>query len=252
MTVSSSVLNLALNDSKLARPESDRDRAVLKKRDCLLRRYLTPAPQFDLVSTASAERGELEAFVADRYQAAYGAKIAQFLPWLLSMRCMGLVSGVAGMRPADQQALFLEQYLDKPLEQLLADVSGVAVERASIVEIGNLSAARRGASHLLFVLFTAILHRAGYEWIAFTATKGLRNSLTKLGFPLLTLQAADKSRLDPQDRVVWGTYYDSEPIVVAGRLSDAMQIIQARPLLRRVLRMYGDNISCLAEEFGNR
>lgn len=228
------------------------EKPVPANRDSLLRRFLTPTPQFDLAGADSPERQELETFVAGRYQTAYQAEVSQFLPWLLSMRCLGTISGVAGMRPAGQQALFLEQYLDVPLEQLLAEVSGSEVSRSAIVEIGNLVASQRGASHLLFLLFTTILHRAGYEWITFTATRSLRNSLAKLGFPLLVLQVADARRLDPQDRKVWGTYYATDPQVVAGRLSDAMQIIQSRTLLRRVLRMYRHKISYLAEELGIR
>ena len=239
-------------NSFMTRVDTKAEPQASGKHESMLRRYLSPAPQFELVGSKHPERAEAEQFIAERYSAAYHANVSHFLPWFLTLRCLGGISGVAGMRPADSTPLFLENYLDQPLEALLAGHSGENVERTSIVEIGNLAAAQRGASHILFLLFTSLLHRAGYEWITFTATKALRNNLEKLGFPLITLKEADISRLDADERATWGSYYDTAPLVMAGRLSTAMDIIQSRPLLRRVLRMYRYRINVLAEELRGR
>lgn len=239
-------------DSFLAQADAKTEPQAACKHESMLRRYLSPAPQFELVGSKHPERAEAERFIAERYSVAYHADVSHFLPWLLTLRCLGGVSGVAGMCPADSSPLFLEHYLDQPLEALLAEHSGEPVARTSIVEIGNLAAAQRGASHILFLLFTSLLQRAGYEWITFTATKALRNNLEKLGFPLITLTEADIGRLDADERATWGSYYDTAPLVMAGRLSTAMDIIQSRPLLRRVLRMYRYRINVLAEELRGR
>jgi hypothetical protein len=82
--------------------------------------------------------------------------------------------------------------------------------------------------------------------MVFTATRGLRNSLQKLGFPLLTLTTASPQHLDAAAQVEWGSYYQSEPLVVAGSLDTALQLIDERPLLRRALRLYRHRINCLA------
>jgi hypothetical protein len=221
--------------------------AVRQRRDSLLRRTLYPGPRFELLAARDLLRDEAEHYVAERYQAAYHAELQHFLPYLLTMRCLGSLSGVAGMGPATAQQLFLERYLSAPIEQVLATRSGQGVARANLVEIGNLAADQRGASHLLFVLFSAVLHRAGYRWLTFTATRALRNNLQKLGFPLLTLAAASLEQIPDADRVNWGSYYDTDPQVVAGSLDEAMRIIQERPLLRRVLRLYRYEINFLAE-----
>lgn len=217
------------------------------QRDSLLRRKLSPGPRFELLDARDALRGEAEQYVAQRYQAAYHAELSHFLPLLMTMRCLGALSGVAGMGPATVQPLFLERYLDAPVEQVLAAHSGQAVARAGLVEIGNLAADQRGASHLLFVLFSAVLHRAGYRWMVFTATRALRNNLNKLGFPLLTLGSASLDQIPADERASWGSYYDTDPLVVAGSLDEAVRIIHERPLLRRVLRMYRHEITWLAE-----
>jgi hypothetical protein len=221
--------------------------SVRLQRDSLLRRTLNPGPRFELLAAHDPLRAEAEHYVAERYNAAYHAELEHFLPFLLGMRCLGSLSGVAGMGPAQAQPLFLERYLDAPVEQVLARHTGSAVARADLVEIGNLAADQRGASHLLFVLFSAVLHRAGYRWITFTATRALRNNLHKLGFPLLTLGAASLEQIPAGERASWGSYYDTDPLVVAGSLDEAVRLIQERPLLRRVLRLYRYEINFLAE-----
>jgi hypothetical protein len=76
-----------------------------------------------------------------------------------------------GMRPAaSAPELFLEQYLDRPVEQEIAARANCPVGRDGIVEICNLAADQRGASRHLFVLLTAVLAAASYRWIVFTAT----------------------------------------------------------------------------------
>ena len=53
--------------------------------------------------------------------------------------------------------------------------------------------------------------------MVFTATQELIGILTKLGLPMLALAKADPARLG-DDAAAWGTYYDTQPIVVAGRI----------------------------------
>jgi hypothetical protein len=214
--------------------------------DSLLRRMLTPKPSFTIARPGDGDRPQMEAFVADRFRSAWQARVTQFLPFLLGMHCLGACTGVAGIRPAAGNALFLERYLDTNAEAALSALTGGDIPRSELVEIGNLVAGQRGASHLLFLVFTAALHRAGYRWIVFTATRALRNNLDKLGYPLLTLAPASADRLDAPARAEWGTYYDSDPLVMAGSLDDALRLITERPLLRRVLRLYRATIAEIA------
>lgn len=216
-------------------------------RASLLNRLLNPGPRFELSGPDDAERGRVEACVAEKFRSAWNARVTQFLPQLLSMHCLGSCTAVAGLRPAGAGPLFLERYLDEPAERALAAATGVTVPRRQLVEIGNLVANQRGASHLLFLILAAALHRAGYRWLVFTATRGLRNNLHKLGFPLLTLAVATPDRLEPEARSEWGDYYRSEPLVVAGNLDAAMALIAERPLLRRVTRLYRHQLTYLAE-----
>lgn len=221
-------------------------------RDALLLKLLNPAPQVHLVGPADANRAEVEDYIRERYQTSYQASVTNFCPWLVSMQCQGENSGAAGLRPALGAQLYLEQYLEVPVEQAISAVVGTRIKRSAIVEVCNLVAQRRGASHLLFLLFTAALHQAGYEWIVFTATKALRNNLEKVGFPVHVIQEASPARLDPAVVQDWGNYYKTEPVIVAGRLEDAMKIILGRTLFRRVLRLYRAEINAMAEQLAEQ
>ena len=76
-------------------------------------------------------RGELEHFVATAFQDQNGAQIGTFMPDLLGMRNVsGELRAVAGYRTAQQERLFLEQYLDQPVEAVLAAKLGRQIERA--------------------------------------------------------------------------------------------------------------------------
>jgi len=219
-------------------------------------RLLKPLPGFALVNSltqpAYREAGE---FVASRFNRQYGASLENFMPWLMTMQCLGGLSGVVGLRPAGGSAesspLFLEQYLDQPVEAAMNEL-GLAASRDSVVEIGNLVAHQRGASQLVFLLMTHTLLEAGYDWIVFTATRTLRNTLNRLDFPFYELGEASPQKLAVEERAAWGNYYDSSPLVVAARLDSVMNITERRPLLRQALRVYDAAIQHMAESLPGR
>ena len=212
----------------------------------LVKRFFNPLPEFTLLSPADEGRQKVEQYVRARYLAAYAADAVHFLPWLLSMQCMGQTSGVAGLQPAAATRLFLEQYLAVPIEATISKQMGTAVKRDVIVEVGNLVAARKGASHLLFLLFTAVLHSAGYEWMVFTATHALRNNLHKLGLSLVELKRIDPSELPESVKAQWGSYYATEPVVMGLRLAEADILIKSRSLYRRFARAYAEPVRVFA------
>ncbi|MDX1375083.1 MAG: thermostable hemolysin [Burkholderiales bacterium] len=164
-------------------------------------------------------RAAFEQFIADRYARAYGARLTQFLPQLLGVRDgIGGWRAAAGYAPAHADALFLEQYLDQGIEQVLAAALGRPVARSGIVEVGNLAAASAGMARVLVPQLARHLHRLGYRWVAFTATRALRNAFARLGLRPLPLAAADPTRL-PDAGASWGSYYAQDPMVMAGRIA---------------------------------
>jgi hypothetical protein len=94
--------------------------------------------RFALTAAGESGRAAVEAYIAQKFAETYGARIQSFLPQLLSLHNNGALGAALGLRRAGSGALFLEQYLDRPVQQLLAEAAGQPVARADIVEIGNL------------------------------------------------------------------------------------------------------------------
>ncbi|MFC1747454.1 thermostable hemolysin [Pseudomonadota bacterium] len=180
----------------------------------------------DLVSEGEHQRRDIERFIKLVFRQAYGARVNHFLPYLLSMRQDGNMLAALGICPAVEKKLFLETYLNAPIENTLAAQLKRPIDRSSIVEVGNLSSSHGGGARALIITLTAYLSGAGYKWAVFTATPQVRNSFAKLGIELTPLTHADKSRLgDEQHR--WGNYYEQAPVVVAGNIADGTKNIRS-------------------------
>ncbi len=172
----------------------------------------------------SANRQELETFVADAFLRRHEATIQSFMPTLLSFRDHGgALRGVIGLRGAAGQPLYLEQYLERPIEDAMSSAIGRPVERREIVEVGNLAGSNCRTAMRMVALVPAYLLAREYRWIVFTATVAVRSILQGLGAPLVELARADGARVSQApDR--WGRYYDSDPRVLAGYLPASRRI----------------------------
>jgi hypothetical protein len=170
------------------------------------------------------DRSRLEGFVRRRYAAAYGARVESFLPSLMGLEDgLGELTGVIGHREGSSGAFFLEQYLDAPVETMLRRVFGRTVDRASVIEVGNLATAIRGGGRSLVSTLGVYLHERGAEWTVCTATRALRNAFAKLGIAMQPLARAEPSRLDG-DASEWGRYYDTAPLVIAVHLPQLVAV----------------------------
>ena len=159
-----------------------------------------------------------EAFIQQRFHLAHGAHIQHFMPELFGVSTpTGALCAVAGVRLARSEPLFLERYLDAPLDALISTVDERPVDRDSIVEVGNLAAADTGRARLSIIAITYLLAMGGLEWVAFTGNIGLVNSFHRLGLNPLTLGPADPMRLG-DERHNWGSYYQSQPQVHVGNI----------------------------------
>jgi hypothetical protein len=172
----------------------------------------------------AADRAELEAFVADAFRRRHDATVQSFMPTLLSFRDgAGELRGVIGLRGAARQPLYLEQYLEQPVELAIAAATDRAVERRQVVEVGNLAGTNCRTAMRMVAALPAHLLAQDYEWIVFTATSAVRGILQGFGAPLVELARADASRVaGGPDR--WGRYYDTDPRVLAGYLPASRRI----------------------------
>jgi len=162
------------------------------------------------------DRAEIERFIGDVFYRAYGAKIKRFKPCLMSLRDRDhKLVAACGFRNAVPGPLFLETYLDQPIEAVLAEHVGFPVMRHDIVEVGNFSVIEPGMARYLITAINDHLHDTSNQWAVFTAVQSLRNTFARLHMCTLMLRDAGKGRLPPEDRAEWGSYYAQKPQVMA-------------------------------------
>ena len=117
-------------------------------------------PQMSLSGAVAGDpqRALFEAFIQQRFRKAHGADIRQFMPELFGVQnSSGQLCAVAGVRRAHLESLFLERYLDDPIEPLISATAERPVPRQDIVEVGNLAASDTGSARLSIIAITYLL-----------------------------------------------------------------------------------------------
>lgn len=175
-----------------------------------------------LVPEASPGRGAAERFIADVFARTYGARVPAFAPDLMVMERHGRLAAAAGWRGAADAPLYLERYLDEPVEVALGRLCGRPIARACVAEACNLAATHSGYGVHMIRTLAEHLDQQGYEWVVFTATSELVGIFGRLGLPPLGLAPARPCRMGA-DAAAWGRYYDTAPVVVAGRIRLALE-----------------------------
>jgi len=172
-------------------------------------------------------RDRIEGYIAEMFDRNYSARLRHFKPRLLAMFSEeNEILAALGLRNAAAERLFLEIYLDTPVERRMATLCGRPVARQGIVEVGNLASRHPGRARCLFRALTIHLYLSGAEWALFTMAPFLRNIFRKLGIRLLHLGPADRARLGDA-AADWGSYYDGHPQVMAVNVEQAFLAVMA-------------------------
>lgn len=182
------------------------------------------APTLVVYERDDPQRGEIESFIQGIYLARYGAHVRVFTPVLVGLKDEhGQLIAAVGYRCADANPLFLEQYFDAPIEQVMSRNAGVALSRSGLVEVAHLVALKPGQGRRMMSELGALLQSKGVIWIVSTVTRELRHLFVRMGIAPLALGAADASCLG-DDVKDWGSYYAHEPVVLAVQLQIAMRL----------------------------
>ncbi len=175
-----------------------------------------------ILGPGAAGRSRVEQFIRTVYARQYDARVAEFAPVLVARTRAGEIVAAAGYRRATE-ALFLEQYLDHPIETYLG--ARDPVDRQCIAEVGHLSASLPGEGRRLMVQIAAHLATLGIDWVASTVTIELRRLMYRLGLGVTCLAPARPERLRPA-ATAWGRYYEHRPLVMAGHLPSSLRRLQ--------------------------
>ena len=191
---------------------------------------------YELIDLFHPQRSRVESFIAQRFMHAHGAQISQFMPHLIALfNARGNIVAALGLRHAAQESLFLEHYLQRPIEQVISSSQlsyGSTVSRKDIVEIGNLASIDRFASRKLFKVLAELLINEGYQWATFTGCSSLRKIFGLLGIDTITLASASETHL-PENLQNWGSYYDDNPCVLAGHVNSGQSLLDRSDFLNQ-------------------
>ncbi|MGD8341849.1 MAG: thermostable hemolysin [Gammaproteobacteria bacterium] len=170
----------------------------------------------------SPGRSRIEALIAREFKTHFDADVREFMPTLVGLYDKpGCLKAAVGCRAASTEPLFLESYTNGPIEQLLRVQTGCDVARERIVEVGSLACSSgRAAMEIVTALVPALIE-AGFSWVVFTGADTVRNVFRRLDLKPVALCIANKQMLGDQQNA-WGTYYDHNPVVMAGRLADGV------------------------------
>ena len=177
-------------------------------------------------------RGIVEDFIAAEFREHFGAELRSFMPTLVGLHdTTGRLKAAVGCRAAAREPLFLETYTNGPIEQVLRRQSGIDVARSAIVEVGSLACTGGRAAMEIVAALGPVLIREGFSWVVFTGADTVRNVFRRLHLKPIALCIANKSVLGAAQQE-WGSYYEHNPVVMAGRLADGIGALEAAALDR--------------------
>ena len=178
------------------------------------------------VASNDALRPKLEAFISSTYKNVFNARLKNYLPNLVAATsASNQIRAAFGYCDAAQGSLFLESYIDKPIESLLSERLGYSIERHKIVEVGNLSITKNTNSVKTMRDIASYLQGLEYEWIVCTATRYLRVLFIKSGSRPMTIAQASRSKVS-NDGTDWGNYYVTTPEILVGNIDQSLSLIE--------------------------
>lgn len=171
------------------------------------------------------DSARVRGFIDQAFARSFGARnIAAYTEYFAAPHRAD-VRAALGYRRAGTELLYLEQYLDVPVEQAASAAFGRTVKRDRVVEIGNMAASNAWSMIALWGEAANDLGESN-EVVVATLTAPLRRIFARIGVRLHELAAADPGRLGPA-AVDWGDYYLTDPRVCAGLITEGQQAIAA-------------------------
>ena len=186
-------------------------------------------PQFSWHPLNDPGRAEVERFIQRVYARHFGANVRHFAPHLVCLRdrMSGEIVAAAGYRQASEAPLFLERYLERPVEQCLALPGAPVPSRDGIFEVGHLAAERSGEGRRLIFLMAQHLASRRAQWVVSPLSEVLRHLFVRLGITPQARGRADATALG-DGAGEWGSYYDHHPVVLAGQVQHALRLFERR------------------------
>jgi hypothetical protein len=185
------------------------------------------SPVYELMSATPGDH-QFEAacdFSREQYGKHFSCELKKFYPAMFCLYKDAVLVACCGFRAANDEALFLEQYLDQPIEDCLKEGTDSTAERGiqrqQIVEIGGLAVLNQNEALAFMVRLAPKFLALGFSHATSTVTAPVRKCLIKLGIATVHLAEANPERVS-QAGNAWGRYYALGPVVLAGAIQPAI------------------------------
>ena len=171
-------------------------------------------------------RRDIENYIAGVFRHRFSARLDDFMPLLVILeKPDGEIAAALGIRFADQQTLFAEQYIHKEIDHVVLEQFNILDHREHIIEIGSLASTESGYARHLFLAMTKILTQWKFQWLTFTAIPVVVNVFKKLKLNPIEICNAKLKDL-ANTKTDWGSYYDKNPKVMIGDVFAANQYLE--------------------------
>jgi len=199
-----------------------------------------------LAPLGSNNRNEIEAFIKQGFYKTYNAKVSITTPYLLALS-NGNYKAALGIR-SGYNHLFLEQYLATPIEQQAVFIDN-KIERNDIVELSHLFSNAKRFTIPLFMVTAVSLSCLNYKYLVFSGTEKVINLIANAGVKSSFIGNADheKIQLSTDD---WGSYYSTNPKIIAISLLEVMSLIAKHPLYTKMFQSLEGQIAKICQQLG--
>lgn len=198
----------------------------------------------DLYNHSHPDRSDIETFIEQGFNQAYGADVSVTMPLLLAIK-KGAFKAALGLRSATMP-LFVEQYLNMPIEKALSHKTAKA-RRDQIVEVGHLYSNHTKFALPLLLTTGVSLFVVGQQTLVFCATNHVKKLIADAGIPLTELCKAYKEKLT--DKVEnWGSYYQTSPSVIAISTSDIIQAVISSELYLQLFNVLTSRVQSVSTQ----
>lgn len=205
------------------------------------------AVNVDLFARGCPEYNKVEAFINKSFKKKYSTE-AKFVPSILiSLNYNKRIFEVLGMGLAESGPLFLEQYLQYPIEQEIGFFYKTAIKRESIAEMGTVISFCRSTKQLLLILLINYLYKTNREWLVLLSNSEIENTLKRMHFT--TVPFSDESIKKKEQ---WAGYLNDESRIMYGHIPSAMSILMQKPLTRFSLSLFSKQLNELAEQWKHK
>lgn len=197
-----------------------------------------------LAPIGSKNRNEIEAFIKQGFVKAYDAKISITTPHLLALS-NGNYKAALGIRSGHDK-LFLEQYLAGSIEQQTVFVDHY-IKRQDIVEISHLFSNAKRFTIPLFMVTAVSLFYLNYKYLVFSGTQKVIKLIGNAGVSNTLIGNADQNKIATSTDD-WGSYYSTNPQIIAVSLSEVMSLITKQPLYTKMFQSLNGQIAKICQQ----